>query len=150
MKFCKDKCNVCPWENRIQECSSHWHLLGCRAGVPVDSKLRMSERVLLWQKKPMGRWTASTRTSSTGIKPLSHLLSACQATPGTQCSVFVPTTQKRWEERLREQGLLSLERKWLIGHLITNQKEATKKVDSFCPRSHVDTAKGNRYMLLLG
>lgn len=101
------------------------------------------------------------------------LISAHQATLGTMCLILVSAIQKRCaqtgedpekdhkndqktgkfpgEERLRELGLFSLEKKRLRRDRVTMfqyLKGICKEGDSSFTKSHMEKTRGNRYKLL--
>ncbi|GAB0179918.1 mitochondrial enolase superfamily member 1 [Grus japonensis] len=147
-------------------------------GILVDNKLNMSEQCAAVAKKANRMLAASTRTSPAEIKKsLSHSTQHLLGHTWNTVFSFDPHYAKKdghrlervqrratrvikglgslpYEERLRELGLFSLEKRRLRGDLIT-MFQYLKGVykedgDSLFRRSHMEKMRGNGCKLFLG
>ncbi|PKU34263.1 rna-directed dna polymerase from mobile element jockey-like [Limosa lapponica baueri] len=149
MKFNKDKCKVLHLgkhnpgvQHRLGSTRLGSSTVERDLGVLVDDKLNMSEQCAAVAKQANRMLGYINKSITSRDKEVIISLSACQATPGILCSVLVPAIQKKYvdrlervqrkaakmikglgslpyEERLRELGLFSLEKRRLKGDLTT-------------------------------
>lgn len=62
IKFNKDKCHALHMGKQNPGVQHRPGSACLESWDPVDSNFSMHQHVLLWQRKPMGCWAASTRT----------------------------------------------------------------------------------------